>query len=134
MKRSFPYVSAVDVLNGQVDPDEFKGSNRLRWDNGTRDARGCRHAARYAVRRGRGAGDGCRQPFSDVMYRPEHGVTLETQHAVIGLGTIIALVVARFGLIWGAIVSMSFLVGRVDGIALAAGDRWRVTSHRSTLR
>ncbi len=42
----------------------------------------------------------------DFMYRPEHGVTLETQ-VVIGLGTVTALVVARFGLIWGAIVSLS---------------------------
>jgi adenylate cyclase len=48
------------------------------------------------------------------MYRPEHGVTLETQ-AVIGLGTVTALVVARFGLIWGAIAAISFVVAAWTG-------------------
>ena len=33
----------------------------------------------------------------DFAYRPEHGVTLETQ-AVVGLGAVTALIVARFGL------------------------------------
>jgi adenylate cyclase len=50
----------------------------------------------------------------DFMYRPEHGVTLETQ-AVIGLGTVTALVVARFGLIWGAIAAISFLIATWTG-------------------
>ena len=50
----------------------------------------------------------------DFMYRPEHGVTLETQ-AVIGLGTITALVVARFGLVWGAIAALSFVVAAWTG-------------------
>jgi HD-GYP domain-containing protein (c-di-GMP phosphodiesterase class II) len=50
----------------------------------------------------------------DFMYRPEHGVTLETQ-AVIGLGTIAALVVARFGLVWGAIVIVALIISTWTG-------------------
>jgi len=45
----------------------------------------------------------------DFMYRPEHGVTLETQ-AVIGLGTVAALTVARFGLMWGALAVAAFMI------------------------
>jgi putative two-component system response regulator len=43
------------------------------------------------------------------MYRPEHGVTLETQ-VVIGLGTVAALIVARFGLLWGALAVGTFII------------------------
>ena len=108
-KRSFPYVSAVDVLNGQVDPDEFKdrivfvGTTAL----GTREVVATPLDTLFVgVEVQATVADNLIQ--RDFMYRPEHGVTLETQ-AVIGLGTITALVVARFGLIWGAIVSISFL-------------------------
>jgi len=114
-KRSFPYVSAADVLNGQVDPDEFK--NRIVFVGTT--ALGTREVVAtpldtlfVGVEVQATVADNLIQ--RDFMYRPEHGVTLETQ-AVIGLGTITALVGARFGLIWGAIVSMSFLVAAWTG-------------------
>ena len=114
-KRSFPYVSAADVLNGQVDPDEFK--NRIVFVGTT--ALGTREVVAtpldtlfVGVEVQATVADNLIQ--RDFMYRPEHGVTLETQ-VVIGLGTIAALVVARFGLIWGAIVSMSFLVAAWTG-------------------
>ena len=114
-KRSFPYVSAADVLNGQVDPDEFK--NRIVFVGTT--ALGTREVVAtpldtlfVGVEVQATVADNLIQ--RDFMYRPEHGVTLETQ-VVIGLGTITALVVARFGLIWGAIVSMSFLVAAWTG-------------------
>jgi adenylate cyclase len=108
-KGTFRYVSAVDVLYGKVGPDEFKdkivfvGTTAL----GTREVvatpldtlfAGVEVQATLAdnlIRR-------------DFMYRPEHGVTLETQ-AVIGLGAIVALVVARFGLLWGALAAGSFV-------------------------
>jgi adenylate cyclase len=114
-KRSFPYVSAVDVLNGQVDPDEFKdrivfvGTTAL----GTREVVATPLDTLFVgVEVQATVADNLIQ--RDFMYRPEHGVTLETQ-VVIGLGTIIALVVARFGLIWGAIVSAAFLIGAWTG-------------------
>jgi adenylate cyclase len=114
-KRSFPYVSAVDVLNGQVDPDEFKdrivfvGTTAL----GTREVVATPLDTLFVgVEVQATVADNLIQ--RDFMYRPEHGVTLETQ-AVIGLGTITALVVARFGLIWGAIVSISFLAAAWTG-------------------
>lgn len=114
-KRSFPYVSAVDVLNGQVDPDEFKdrivfvGTTAL----GTREVVATPLDTLFVgVEVQATVADNLIQ--RDFMYRPEHGVTLETQ-VVIGLGTIIALVVARFGLVWGAIVSMAVLVGAWTG-------------------
>jgi CHASE2 domain-containing sensor protein len=114
-KRSFPYVSAADVLNGRVDPDEFK--NRIVFVGTT--ALGTREVVAtpldtlfVGVEVQATVADNLIQ--RDFMYRPEHGVTLETQ-VVIGLGTITALVVARFGLIWGAIVSMSFLVAAWTG-------------------
>jgi len=114
-KRSFPYVSAADVLNGQVDPDEF--TDRIVFVGTT--ALGTREVVAtpldtlfVGVEVQATVADNLIQ--RDFMYRPEHGVTLETQ-VVIGLGTIAALVVARFGLIWGAIVSMSFLVAAWTG-------------------
>jgi len=114
-KRSFPYVSAADVLNGQVGPDEFKdrivfvGTTAL----GTREVVATPLDTLFVgVEVQATVADNLIQ--RDFMYRPEHGVTLETQ-VVIGLGTIAALVVARFGLIWGAIVSMSFLVAAWTG-------------------
>ena len=114
-KRSFPYVSAADVLNGQVDPDEFKdrivfvGTTAL----GTREVVATPLDTLFVgVEVQATVADNLIQ--RDFMYRPEHGVTLETQ-VVIGLGTITALVVARFGLMWGAIVSMSFLAAAWTG-------------------
>jgi response regulator RpfG family c-di-GMP phosphodiesterase len=48
------------------------------------------------------------------MYRPEHGVTLETQ-VVIGLGTVAAYIVARFGLVWGAFAIAAFVAAAWTG-------------------
>ena len=114
-RRTFPYISAVDVLNGQVHPDEFRdrivfvGTTAL----GTREVVATPLDTLFVgVEVQATVADNLLQ--RDFMYRPEHGVTLETQ-AVIGLGTIMALIVARFGLVWGAIVSMSLLVAAWTG-------------------
>jgi adenylate cyclase len=114
-KRTFPYVSAVDVLNGQVHPDEFR--DRIVFVGAT--ALGTREVVAtpldtlfVGVEVQATVADNLLQ--RDFMYRPEHGVTLETQ-AVIGLGTIAALVVARFGLVWGAITAFAFVIGAWTG-------------------
>ena len=114
-KRTFPYVSAVDVLNGKVPPEQF--TDRLVFVGTT--ALGTREVVAtpldtlfVGVEVQATVADNLLQ--RDFMYRPEHGVTLETQ-AVIGLGTITALVVARFGLVWGAIAAISFVMAAWTG-------------------
>ena len=114
-RRTFPYVSAVDVLNGDVSPEQFTdrivfvGTTAL----GTREVVATPLDTLFAgVEVQATVADTLLQ--RDFMYRPEHGVTLETQ-AVIGLGTVTALVVARFGLVWGAIVAISFVVAAWTG-------------------
>ncbi len=114
-RRTFPYISAVDVLNGDVPPEQF--TDRIVFVGTT--ALGTREVVAtpldtlfVGVEVQATVADNLLQ--RDFMYRPEHGVTLETQ-AVIGLGTITALVVARFGLVWGAIAAISFLVATWTG-------------------
>ena len=114
-KRTFPYVSAVDVLNGHVSPDEFRdrivfvGTTAL----GTREVVATPLDTLFVgVEVQATVADNLLQ--RDFMYRPEHGVTLETQ-AVIGLGTIASLIVARFGLVWGAIAACAFVIATWTG-------------------
>ena len=114
-KRTFPYVSAVDVLNGHVDPEEFRdrivfvGTTAL----GTREVVATPLDTLFVgVEVQATVADNLLQ--RDFMYRPEHAITLETQ-AVIGLGTVTALVVARFGLIWGAISALAFVIATWTG-------------------
>lgn len=109
-KRTFPYISAVDVLNGHVSPDEFRdrivfvGTTAL----GTREVVATPLDTLFVgVEVQATVADNLVQ--RDFMYRPEHGVTLETQ-AVIGLGAIAALIVARFGLVWGTIAAFAFVI------------------------
>jgi CHASE2 domain-containing sensor protein len=115
VKRTFPYVSAVDVLNGHVDPSEFRdrivfvGTTAL----GTREVVATPLDTLFVgVEVQATVADNLLQ--RDFMYRPEHGVTLETQ-AVIGLGTVTALIVARFGLLWGATAAVSFVIATWTG-------------------
>jgi CHASE2 domain-containing sensor protein len=123
VKRTFPFISAVDVLNGTVPPEQlrdrivFVGTTAL----GTREVVATPLDTLFVgVEVQATVADNLLQ--QDFMYRPEHGVTLETQ-AVIGLGTITALVVARFGLVWGAIVAVSFVVAAWTGSrSLLAAD------------
>jgi adenylate cyclase len=114
-KRTFPYISAVDILQGHVDPAEFHdrivfvGTTAL----GTREVVATPLDTLFVgVEVQATVADNLLQ--RDFMYRPEHGVTLETQ-AVIGLGTVTALIVARFGLVWGAIAAISFLIAAWTG-------------------
>ena len=57
VKRTFPYISAVDVLNGNIPPDATPRSHRLRGNHRPWDARGRRDPARYVVRWRRSPGN-----------------------------------------------------------------------------
>ena len=109
-KRTFPYLSAIDVLNGHVPDGElrdrivFVGTTAL----GTREVVATPLDTLFAgVEVQATVADNLLQ--RDFAYRPEHGVTLETL-AVVGLGAVTALIVARFGLAWGAIAALSFAI------------------------
>jgi len=102
-KRTFPYVSAVDVLSGQSNADAFKdrlvfvGTTAL----GTREVVSTPLDTLFAgVEVQATMADNLLQ--QDFIRRPEYGVTLETQ-AVLALGIVAALMVRRLGLAWGAL-------------------------------
>jgi len=101
-KRTFPYVSAVDVLRGQANADTFKdkivlvGTTAL----GTREVVSTPLDTLFAgVEVQATVADNLLQ--QDFIRRPEYAGALETQ-MVIGLGLISALLVRRVGLAWGA--------------------------------
>jgi adenylate cyclase len=101
-KRSFPYVSAADVLRGLADArliaDKivFVGTTAL----GTREVVATPLDTLFA-------GVEVQATVADNLlegkffWRPEHGVTLETQ-VLLGIGLLAVLLVGRFGLAWGA--------------------------------
>ena len=108
-KRAFPYVSALDVLNGQVDPGQvrdrivFVGTTAL----GTREVVATPLDTLFVgVEVQATVADNLVQ--RDFIYRPEHSVAVETQ-AVIALGAIGALLFARFGLVWGVAAALAFV-------------------------
>ncbi len=112
-KRTFPYVSAGDVLNGRAGPDAFKdklvfvGTTAL----GTREVVATPLDTLFAgVEVHATVADNLLQ--QDFNGRPEHGVALETQ-AALGLGLVATLLVLRFGLAWGTL-----------GIALCVAGVW----------
>jgi CHASE2 domain-containing sensor protein len=101
-KRTFPYVSAADVLRGEPRPDTFKdkivlvGTTAL----GTREVVSTPLDTLFAgVEVQATVADNLLQ--QDFILRPEYGVALETQ-VVIGFGLVVVLVTRRFGLSWGA--------------------------------
>ena len=68
-KRTFPYVSAVDVLRGNGPRRDLQGQDRPRRHDGARHARSGVDAARYALRRCRSPGDGRRQSASARLHQ-----------------------------------------------------------------
>ena len=101
-KRTFPYVSAVDVLRGQPAPGAFKdkivlvGTTAL----GTREVVSTPLDTLFAgVEVQATIADNILQ--QDFIRRPSYAVAVETQ-IVIGLGLVSALLVRRFGLAIGA--------------------------------
>jgi HD-GYP domain-containing protein (c-di-GMP phosphodiesterase class II) len=110
-KRTFPYVSAVDVLRGQPSAGMFKdrivfvGTTAL----GTREVVSTPHDTLFAgVEVQATVADNLLQ--QDYILRPEYAVALETQ-IVVGLGLVSALLVRRFGLAWGAAGLVACLAG-----------------------
>ena len=109
-KRTFPYVSAADVLSGVADASAFKdklvfvGTTAL----GTREVVSTPLDTQFAgVEVQATVADNLLQ--KDFIRRPEYGVTLETQ-IVLALGLAVALLVGRLGIAWGALFAAVCLV------------------------
>jgi CHASE2 domain-containing sensor protein len=121
-KRTFPYVSAADVLSGRTPADAFKdkiafvGTTAL----GTREVVSTPIDTLFAgVEVQATVADNLLQ--QDFVRRPEYGATVETQF-VLALGIAAALLVGRFGLARGG-----FAVA--VGLAAAwAGAAWSMSS------
>src|SRR6185295_4825195 len=102
-KHTFRYVSAADVLSGQTGGDVFKdklvfvGTTAL----GTREVVSTPLDTLFAgVEVQATVADNLLR--QDFIHRPEYGVTVETQ-VVLVLGIFAALLVSRFGIMWGAL-------------------------------
>jgi adenylate cyclase len=108
-KRTFPYVSAADVLSGLAgastftDKLVFVGTTAL----GTREVVATPLDTLFAgVEVQATVADNLLQ--QDFIHRPEYGVALEVQ-VVLGLGVAAALLVGRFGIAWGALAATACL-------------------------
>jgi adenylate cyclase len=102
-KRTFHYVSAADILNGSAGADAFKdklvfvGTTAL----GTREVVSTPVDTLFAgVEVQATVADNLLR--QDFIRRPEYSVILETQIVII-LGIFAALLVSRFGILWGAL-------------------------------
>jgi CHASE2 domain-containing sensor protein len=117
-KRTFPYVSAADVLTGKTSADVFRdkivfvGTTAL----GTREVVATPIDTLFAgVEVQATIADNLLQ--HDFIHRPEYGNLVETQ-IVIGLGIIAALMVGRLGLVWGGVGVAACLAGVAGGAIL----------------
>jgi adenylate cyclase len=106
-KRTFPYISAADVLNGQAgretfgDKIVFVGTTAL----GTREVVATPLDTLFVgVEVQATAADNLLQ--NDFLTRPEHRVALETQ-VLLGLGALSAMAFLRFGLFWGVLTTIT---------------------------
>ena len=102
-RRTFPYVSALDVLRGGADPETFNGKIVFVGTTalGTREVVSTPLDTLFAgVEVQATVADNLLQ--RDILHRTEHGTAIETQ-AVIISGLVAALLVRRFGLAWGAL-------------------------------
>jgi HD-GYP domain-containing protein (c-di-GMP phosphodiesterase class II) len=112
-KRTFPYVSAADVLSGQTGPDLLKGKIVFVGTTalGTREVVATPIDTLFAgVEVQATVADNLLQ--QDYIRRPEYGVVVETQ-ILLGLGIFAALLVGRLGLVWGGV-----------GLALCLAGVW----------
>ncbi len=114
-KRSFRYVSAADVMSGVAGPEAFRdkivfvGTTAL----GTREVVTTPVDTLFAgVEVQATVADNLLQ--QDFVRRPEYGVTLETQ-VVLALGIVMALLVGRLGVGWGAVGTTLCLAGAWTG-------------------
>jgi CHASE2 domain-containing sensor protein len=106
-KRSFPYVSAADVLTDRVSPRAF--ANKIVFVGTT--ALGTREVVAtpldtlfVGVEVQATAADNLLQ--GDFLSRPEHRAAIETQ-LVIGVGALAGLLFLRFGLLWGVLAAVA---------------------------
>jgi adenylate cyclase len=127
-KRTFPYVSAVDVLQGRVSAETFKekivfvGTTAL----GTREVVSTPLDTLFAgVEVQATVADNLLQ--RDVIHRTEHGPAIETQ-IVIGLGLVAALLIRRFGLASGAAGVVLSLLASWAGALLLLSKTGRFVS------
>lgn len=121
-KRTFSYVSAVDVLRGQAGGEAFRdkivfvGTTAL----GTREVVSTPLDTLFAgVEVQATVADNLLQ--QDFIRRTQHGPAIETQ-VVIGLGLVTALLVRRFGLAWGALGVAASLSAAWGGAAWLMSD------------
>jgi CHASE2 domain-containing sensor protein len=117
-KRTFPYVSAADVLNGRASAGDFAGKLVFVGTTalGTREVVATPLDTLFAgVEVQATVADNLLQ--RDFIHRPEHGVVVESQ-ITLGLGILVLLLVRRMGLAWGAAVTAALLAG-VWGVAIA---------------
>ena len=108
-KRTFPYVSAAEVLSGQPNAEAFR--NKLVFIGttalGTREVVATPFDTLFAgVEVQATVADNLLQ--QDFIRRPEHAVLFEMQ-VVLGLGIVATLLVARLGLAWGGLGVMGCL-------------------------
>jgi adenylate cyclase len=114
-KRTFPYVSAADVLSGVARADSFKGKVVFVGTTaiGQREVVSTPLDTLFAgVEVQATVADNLLQ--KDFIRRPEPGVTLETQVAVM-LGIIAALLVGRFGIVWGSVAAATSVAAAWTG-------------------
>jgi len=126
-KRTFPYVSAADVLGGRARADLFKdrlvfvGTTAL----GTREVVATPLDTLFAgVEVQATVADNLLQ--QDFLHRPDYGVTAETQ-AVLGLGVAAAGLVGAVGLGWGALGVAVLL------LTIWSGSVWLISAHGTLL-
>jgi CHASE2 domain-containing sensor protein len=122
-RRSFPYVSAADVLSGRAPADAFRdkivfvGTTAL----GTREVVSTPLDTLFAgVEVQATVADNLLQ--LDYIHRPEYGVAVETL-GVLAFGIIASLVVSRFGLVWGVAGAAVCLAGVWGGTAVLLSAR-----------
>ena len=126
-RRTFPYVSASDVMSGHARAEEVK--NRLIFVGttalGTREVVATPLDTLFAgVEVHATVADDLLQ--RDFIYRPDYGVGLETQ-LVLAFGVAMALVGARLGLAWGAAAAARSGCTRAhhQPDPPPCGERWR---------
>ena len=154
-RRTFPYVSAADVLSGEVaagafrDKIVFVGTTAL----GTREVVSTPIDTLFAgVEVQATVADNLLQ--QDYIRRPEYGVAIETL-GVLAVGIVGSLLVAQFGLAWGGATVAAYLaavwasaaalmsgtslflsplyptLGLISSLGAIAGGRFALERHRA---
>ena len=117
-KRSFPYVSAADVLAGTGVGDVAARKDCPGRHDRARHARGRGHAARHPVRRRGSAGDGRRQPDAAGLHSPGGGRDAGRRRSSRSTaGVLMAAIVAGTGVTAGLVSAGALIAGLWWGAA-----------------